>query len=491
MKIIVKVSPEITIKSKFVRKQAIKLLAKNIRKNIKKYTDNFEVTAMWDKIEITFSFKTSLIKDCLSKIPWIEYFLEIKEFDLEKKGESKLFDYMFKLTKDYYLDKIKQKSFSVRVKRVWNHSFRSIDLEKYIWWWLLKYSKNAKVKLKNPDLEVKLEIKDDKFYIIKQRYNGIWWYPTGFQDRVISLISGWFDSSVSTYLMMKRWCKVNFLFFNLWGESHEIAVKQIAYYLWNTFSYSYNAKFITVPFEEVINDLLTKVNHRYRAIILKRLMLNIASRLYNYYAIVKWDSLWQVSSQTLKNMHVINKASSNLVFRPLIWFNKQEIIDITKEIGTYNFSANIPEYCWVISNKPSTWASEEEVLKEEQNFDMWLLDKVYENKKIEKLKDIIQRDFKNNDIEIVVLPWEKDVVIDIREEKNIKNNPLNLINTKILKIPFFNLKKEFINLKKDINYLLYCDKWIISQSLAEELLAMWYKNIKIFRPLKGSECKFN
>ncbi len=490
MKFIVKVSPEITIKSKFVRKQAIKMLARNIKKHIKKYTEDFDVIFYWDKIEVTLPYNNSIIKDVLSQIPWIEYFLEIIEYNLWKITKEELFDKTFLITKDYYLDKVNFKTFCVRVKRVWNHDFKSIDLERYIWWWLLKDSIDSKVKLKNPEVEVKLEIKDNKFYIIKKRYNSIWWYPVWFQGRVISLISWWFDSSVSTFQMMKRWCKVNFLFFNLWWKSHELWVKQIAHYLWNTFSYSYQARFITIPFEEVIEELLIKVNHKYRWVILKRYMLDIASRLYNYEAIIKWDSLWQVSSQTLKNMHIIDKASTNLVFRPLIGFNKQEIINITKDIWTYNYSVNMPEYCAIISDKPSTWAKLEDILREEKNIDTALLDKVYENKKVEKVKDIIKNDFIENKIEISRLPWEEDIIIDIREVSDIKKRPLNINNVEIIKIPFFEIIKRFKNLSKKYTYLLYCDKWIISKSYVEDLIWKWFKNIKVYRPMKDLKiCK--
>lgn len=487
MKFIVKVSSEITIKSKFVRKQAIRMLTKNIKKHLKRYIDDFEVFYMRDKIEVTLPNNNSLIKNVLSRVPWIEYILEIIEYDLWQWGKDELFEKMLSITKDYYLEKINSKTFCVRVKRVWMHNFKSTEVERYIWWCLLWASKEAMVRLKNPEVEVKLEIIDKTFYIIKEKYSWIWGYPVWFQDRVLSLISWWFDSSVSSYQMMKRWCKVNFLFFNLWWKSHELWVKKIAHYLWDTFSPSHEAKFITIPFEEVISELLTNVNHKYRWVILKRYMLNIASRLHNYYALVKWDSLWQVSSQTLKNMHVIDKASSNLVLRPLIAFNKQEIINITKDIWTYNYSVNMPEYCWVISDKPSTWAKLEDILKEEAKIDSTLLDRMYENKKVEKVKDIIKNDFIEDEVEISILPWENDIIIDVREENDIKKRPLNLINVEIIQLPFSEINKKFKDLNPNFEYLLYCDKWIISKSYAEDLKDKWFKNVKVYRPLDNSD----
>lgn len=482
MKFILKVSPEITIKSKFVRKDAVKKLVRNIEAKFKLENLDCRVISMRDKIEVIAKQDFDDVKLILKRIPGLAHFLEVTEFDLEGIEKDDIFSSIFNTIKEYYLPLIEGKTFVVRVKRSWAHDFTSIDLERYLWGGLLKYSENAKVKLKNPEVTVKLEVKDLKYYIIKNKTEGVWGYPVWFQDKVLSLISWWFDSWVSTYNMMKRWCKVDFLFFNLGWSAHELGVKQVAYYLWTNFWIWHDSKFITIPFEEVIKELLTKANHKYRWILLKRYMLRIASKFPYYYALVKWDSLWQVSSQTLKNMHVIDKASDNLVLRPLISSNKQEIVDITKEIGTYNFAANMPEYCWVISDKPATWATMKQVLDEEKNIDTSILETAFLNKKIEKIKDIIENELKENNIEVSVLPGENEIVIDVREEDKIKKDPLVLESTEILNIPFFDINSKFKSLDSSKVYLLYCDKWILSKLHAEYLIEKWYENIKIFRP---------
>ncbi|USN57744.1 MAG: hypothetical protein H6767_05140 [Candidatus Peribacteria bacterium] len=135
--------------------------------------------------------------------------------------------------------------------------------------------------------------------------------------------------------MMRRGCMLDYLFFNLGGSAHELGVKQVAYYLSKYFSAGYGARIITVPFESVVKLLVTDIHHKYRGVILKRCMLKCADMLAKqgrYYAVVKGDSLGQVSSQTLKNMHVIDQACDTLVLRPLIGNNKQEIINMAKYI---------------------------------------------------------------------------------------------------------------------------------------------------------------
>jgi len=484
MKYIIKISLEITIKSKPVRKSCFLMLKNNIIKHFNFHEVKVNITWNRDRINLEWNANDK-IPLILKQIAWINHFMEVESFNIPL-DEDEIFDYIFEKTKDFYLSKIENKTFVARVKRSWNHSFKSIDLERYLWGWLLKFAKNTRVKIKNADVTVKIEVKDKKFHIIKHREEWIWWYPIWFQDKVLSLISGWFDSGVSTYSMMKRWCEVDYLFFNLWWSAHELWVKQVAYYLWKTFSVPHKrARFITVNFEEIIAELLTKVNHRFRGILLKRFMLKVASRISedHYFALVKWDSLWQVSSQTLKNMHVIDKASTNLVLRPLIADNKQEIIDISKEIWTYDFASNMPEYCGVISDKPATWAKLSDILKEEESILGEVIDKAIEWRKIEFVKSMMDEYvWKSNiNIEVVNKVLKNEVIVDIREDKYKINKPL-IIDNKVIEIPFFEINHKFKDLEQSNIYLFYCDKWVLSNLHGLYLKEKWFNNIKVFRP---------
>ena len=491
MKYIIKISPEISIKSKPVRKQCILMLKNNIKKHFD--FNEIKVNVTWNRDRLNLDWSDEKIPTILKQISWIAHFMEVESFTLPE-NEEEVFHFVFEKASDFYLDKIEGKTFVARVKRTGIHSFKSIDLERYVWGWLLKHAKSTKVQIKNPDITVNIEVKDKKVHIVKYREEWIWGYPVWFQDKVLSLISGWFDSGVSTYSMMKRGCEVDYLFFNLWGSAHELWVKQVSYYLWKTFSVPHKrARFITVNFEEVIAELLTKVQARFRWVLLKRFMLKVASMVSqdHYFALVKWDSLGQVSSQTLKNMHVIDKASTNLVLRPLIADNKQEIIDVASEIWTYNFACNMPEYCGVISDKPATWAKLEDILSEEENVLEEVLVKAVEWRKTEFVKNMMD-EYKDKDateIDVVFLPWNNEVVIDLREWNDVKKRPLILENVEILEIPFFEINHKFKDLDPSKEYLLYCDKGVLSNLHWLYLKEKGFNNIKIFRPIKSEwEC---
>ncbi len=514
MKYLIKLSPEITIKSKPVRKRAIMMLKNNIKKHFDYNDMKVNISGNWDVINLEYNKKIEdseeeiainiKLKNILKNIAWIAHFMEVVTFSLEDcTSKDEIFDTIFQQTKAIHLDTIKWKSFVVRIRRTGLHAFTSTDIERHVGWWLLKYWEDCKVILKNSDVTIKLEIRDKKFHVIKEQIAWINGYPIGFQEKVVSLISGGFDSGVSTYSMMKRWCQVDYLFFNLGGSAHELWVKQVAYYLWKNYSIPHKkARFITVNFEEIMEQLLTQVNHKFRGIILKRFMLKVASKVAenNYYALIKWDSLGQVSSQTLKNMHVIDKASDTLVLRPLIADNKQEIVDISRKIWTYHFACNMPEYCGTISDKPSTWAKLEDILEEEKNIADSILDTAYENKKIEFVKDIPENNSFNsqNEITRVSTVGENEIIIDVREDALIQKQKLNVgkqcfhsnkisrndnnHSLQILEIPFFHINSRFPKLDQRKTYLFYCDKWILSELHWLYLQEKWFSNIKVFRP---------
>jgi len=502
MKFIIKPFSEIMVKSKPVRKRYMQTMQYNLHLKFRDLDENIKVWVFWDKLELnlkdeSIELKTDIksIKKVLSRTPGIESFLEvewhkIESLESENVEQKVIFDEVLEKAADIYLDRIKDKTFVTRVKRSGKHWFKSTEIERYVGAWLLikldKIGINWKVNLRSPEVTVKLEIKDSNLYVVKSVWYWIGWYPTWTQDKIISLISGWFDSWVSTFSLMKRWCKVDFLFFNLWGSAHELWVKQVAYYLNDEFSSWYAANIITVPFEDLVADLVKNVDHKYRAIILKRCMLKVADMIakeHEYYAIVKWDSLGQVSSQTLKNMFAVDKACDTLVLRPLIWHNKQEIVDITKQIWTYDFACNMPEYCWVISDKPATWARLEKVEHAEKDMDDEILINSFNNKKVEKVRDILKQTNTNEDIDFVSLPHENDIIIDVRDPDMIEKSPLKGKNH--IEIPFYEINNEFSKLDSEKRYILFCDKWIMSKLHWLYLLEKWFKNVAVFRPLES------
>ena len=486
MKFIIKLFPEITIKSTPVRKRFIKVLRKNIRTILKPIDEAVDVRGTWDFIELTTrSDDLTLlaeVKDRLSHIPGIAYWMQVNEYSL-----TTLDDILDK-TLAAYRDRLAGKTFRVTCARTGQHDFQSIDVERHVGGGLNVQTEAAGVKLKKPDVTVKIEIKRDRYFIETARGDGLGGYPLGSMEPVLSLISGGFDSTVSSFLTMKRGIRTHFCFFNLGGHAHELAVKEVAYYLWSRFGASHNVQFVTVPFEGVVEEILTKVDNSQMGVILKRMMLRAATaaaKEMNVEALVTGEAVAQVSSQTLTNLAVIDAATDHLVLRPLVAMDKQDIIDISARIGTEEFVKNIPEYCAVISKNPTTKAKPEKIEAEESRFDFSILDKAVAERRVVLVSDIIADDLTREEIEVVDHVDQGEVIIDIRHPDEHEIKPFSIPDREVIHVPFYQLRTRIQELDKERHYLLYCEKGVMSQLHAMHLRDDGHDNVGVFNPDKS------
>lgn len=481
MKFVIKLFPEITIKSKPVRKRFIVQLRRNIKDTLKYFEIDSHVQGQWDSIEVVIQDDNLEMetRKQLKRIPGIAKILTVKEHNFAT------FDDMFAIAKDNYADAIKGKTFCVRIKRTGQHDFKSIDAERYIGGGLMQHCEAKSVDLRDPEYTVRMEIRGQRLHTISAVDKGLGGYPMGCLDGVLSLVSGGFDSNIASYLMSRRGLQTHFLFFNLGGSAHEIGVKQVAHYLWETYAVSHGVKFVTVPFEGVVSEILEKVDNSQMGVILKRMMLRAGSHVakeLNIDAMVTGESIAQVSSQTLRNLTVIDSVTDTLVLRPLIAMDKPDIIDLAREIGVYDFAASMPEYCGVISVKPTTRAKPEKIEAEENNFNFDVLDQAIANARIERIQHVLRSAEGVTEIDLVQVPAANDLVIDIRHPQEEEDAPLHLTNNEIVKIPFYQLINKIEELPKDRNILLYCAKGTMSQLHAEQLKQNGLDNVKVFKP---------
>ena len=477
-KFILKLFPEIMIKGSSAKRQMTGQLYNNLLTILERISSDIKVKKYSDKLEV-FTPKEYLpeVRERLLNTPGIEQILEVLQFD----GMDSIDKIKVKV-RELFADSLKDKTFVVRVKRSGKHEFKSIDIERTVGGHLLANSEAKGVQLKNPDITLQMELIEDQLNIITTKYKGLSGFPIGTQGDILSLMSGGFDSTVASYLTMKRGIKTHFIFFNLGGMAHEIGVKQVALYLWNKFGSSHKVKFISVPFDDVIEEIFRSTPPTYMGVTLKRLMLIASEKIADAMeidALVTGESVAQVSSQTLRNLALIDQVTNKLVLRPLATVNKPEIINIANEIGTRHFAENMPEYCGVISQNPITHGSFKRMEKVAQKFNYEVLDKAVEEAQHLSI-DEIEADI-TAQAPITVINDISDgnyTVIDIRPEEECIELPCET-----LKIPFHKLKKEFKKLPKDKNYLLYCEKGIMSQLHAQYLRdADEAENVKVYRP---------
>ncbi len=483
MKLIVKVFPEITIKSRPVRKRFIRQLAKNIRMVLRDLDPDLVVDGVWDNLDVeTKQTEPKVLREMverLSHTPGIGQFLEVNEYPLAD------FDDIVHKCKAHYADLLPGKIFAVRCKRAGKHSFSSMEVERYVGSQLRQQCGAAGISLKEPEVVVRLEIRDQRLFVIHHQHECIGGYPLGAIEHTLVLMSGGFDSTVAAYQMMRRGLVSHFCFFNLGGRAHELGVMEVAHYLWDKYGRSQRVLFVSVPFEEVLGEILAKVDNSHMGVVLKRMMLraatNIADRL-DIDALVTGEAISQVSSQTLPNLAVIDRATDKLVIRPLIASHKQDIIDMATQIGTAEFAKHMPEYCGVISVNPTTRAKPERVVYEETQFDMAVLERALERARLVPIDRVIDELGEDIQVEEVSEALPGQIVLDIRHPDAQEDLPLELNGIEVQPLPFFALNSRFKELDDSRQYLLYCDKGVMSRLHAHHLLSEGHANVRVYRP---------
>jgi thiamine biosynthesis protein ThiI len=264
-------------------------------------------------------------------------------------------------------------SYAVAARRTGEHGFSSQDIRVQLGAALNPY---GRVQLDDPDLTVSVEVREREAYLFKSRIAGAGGLPLGAQGTAVCLISGGFDSAAAAWLMLKRGVTLEYVLCNLAGGAYERSVASVAKVLADEWSFGGQPRMHVLDFAPVLDDLRAKVTPRYWQVVLKRLMYRAAEAVaaeIEADAIVTGESLGQVSSQTLGNLRAIDEVAALPVFRPLLGYDKNEIIQLADRVGTSALSARVHEYCAILPEKPVTRAAPSAARDEESRVDLGLL----------------------------------------------------------------------------------------------------------------------
>ena len=480
MKLIIKFFAEVTIKSPQVRKRFVSQLRKNIKVLLKPIDPQVQLSGNWDSLEVVTEADPVVQAQVLERLqntPGINHIHEVREYPLGTIDE------LGQLCVELFAEQLKGKTFAVRCKRVGNHSFTSNEVAREVGAHLLRETEVAGVSLSDPQEVVQVEIRQQRVFLIQARHEGIGGFPLGTMEPVLSLMSGGFDSTVASYQMLQRGILPHFVFFNLGGRAHELGVRQVAHYLWEKYAASHRLRFISVPFEGVVAEILQNVDNSQMGVVLKRMMLRAASRVAQrrgFQALVTGEAIAQVSSQTLPNLAAIDQVSDIMVLRPLITTSKTEIIRTARRIGTEAFSSSMPEYCGVISVSPDIHTNTRKVEAAEANFDFTVLDEAIELATSTDCCDL-ELEMEGSEVETVEQALAGQVVLDVRHPDEEEARPLVLDGIEVLKVPFYQLNSRFAELDPARAYLLYCEKGVMSQLHAQYLLDRGHDNVRVLR----------
>ncbi len=224
--------------------------------------------------------------------------------------------------------------------------------------------------LRSPDISVFIEVAD-KTYIFFEKKEGLRGFPIGVSGRVLSLISGGIDSPVSSYLMMKRGCRVDLVHFHVYAENSFVERTKMDRIFSRLNEYQLDTRVFLVPYYPFESSLLKLTDiEGFELVLFRRFMVAVSEKIAignGCGALVTGDSLGQVASQTIENMTLVREAVSLPVFQPLITYDKQEIVDYAKKMGTYELSIEpYKDCCSIVSANPRTRARRDRILEIER-----------------------------------------------------------------------------------------------------------------------------
>lgn len=267
-------------------------------------------------------------------------------------------------------------TFKISGKRS-DHNFEldSTELNRTLGGAVFEVLPNIQAQMKKPDVNLKVEIRDEAAYISYEDIKGAGGLPVGTSGKGMLMLSGGIDSPVAGYLALKRGVEIEAVHFASPPYTSPGALKKAQELTRRLVRFGGNIQFIEVPFTEIQEEIKDKAPEAYLMTLTRRFMMRItdairASR--SGLVIINGESLGQVASQTLESMQAINAVTSTPVIRPVVTMDKLEIIDIAQAIDTFDISIQPFEDCCTIfaPDRPKTNPKLKNVEKYEERFDI-------------------------------------------------------------------------------------------------------------------------
>ncbi|MBQ0045499.1 MAG: tRNA 4-thiouridine(8) synthase ThiI [Mycoplasma sp.] len=366
---------ELTLKGKN-RREFVTCLYNNVKKALADFK-TIKIIRQFDSMTICHIAKTKYDKvfSIVKAIPGIAYVIEGYGIG---RDENKLHAFLKTTIEN------KKQTFKVFTKRSdKSYPLDSMQFSRNLGGFVLKNFKNLSVDIHKPDLKINVEIKEDKFIVYFNKVKGCGGFPLGINGRVLMLISGGIDSPVAASLLMKKGFHVDFLTFVSPPHTSKEAENKVRSLIKQlTLDGRLEKPLLYIcKFTDLQHEISHITNHSYQITIMRRYFFRIAQHLVktqHYDAMATGESLGQVASQTIESMTTISSVLDNVVvLRPLLTYDKIEIIQLAEKINTYNISIlPYPDACSMfVPANPTTKPSlaKAEALEKE----LMLIDEIY------------------------------------------------------------------------------------------------------------------
>jgi thiamine biosynthesis protein ThiI len=279
-------------------------------------------------------------------------------------------------TKQFIDENYTDKNFTFKVDtRRANKSYpmTSMEINMEMGGFILDQYEGLSVDVHKPDEKIFIEIRD-RTYIYSKAFKGLGGMPVGSNGRAMLLLSGGIDSPVAGYMVAKRGVAIDAVYFHSHPYTSERAKQKVIDLARIISRKTGPIRLHVVPFTEIQLAIYEKCPHAQLTIIMRRIMMQIAEHFANRVgalAMVTGESIGQVASQTIQSLAATNEVCHMPVFRPLIGFDKQDIVDISEKIETYETSILPYEDCCTVfvAKHPVTKPSLKSIKRSEERLD--------------------------------------------------------------------------------------------------------------------------
>ena len=317
-----------------------------------------------------------------------------RAFACEKNMEK-----ILEVVRNYIPERLKgYKTFKAEAKRADKRfPLKSPEISAEVGGAVLSSVPKIKVDIHNPEVVVRVEIRDKEAYIHAGQEKGAGGIPYGCSGRGLLLLSGGIDSPVAGYMMAKRGVELEAIHFESYPYTSERAKEKVLDLAKHLTNYTMRMRVHVVSLTKIQELLRDNCEEEYFTLLLRRYMMAISLKIAHEYgceALITGESLGQVASQTMKAINVTNVLADIPVYRPLIGMDKDEIIQISRKIGTFDTSVLPYEDCCTVftPRHPRTRPELDKVIEQENKLDFnALVEEAYSTK-----ESIVVMAFKDN-----------------------------------------------------------------------------------------------
>lgn len=454
--VMLKTAGEIGVKSSRTRRRFMRILRENVHRALEGAGVEGSLRPGWGRMLLETP-DAAKARAALETVFGLHSVSAVEELKFDGLGE------LVDRAADVFRDRVAGRTFAVRARRTGEHDFRSGDVNRELGTALLGAS--AGVNLDEPEVEVAIEVVDDRAYAVLDATRGAGGLPIGSGGRAVALFSGGFDSPVAAWMAMSRGISLDVVVCDLGGCAQTDGALTVARELARRWAPGVEPRAHVVDLLPVVAALTQRVDPRLRQVLLKRAIYRAGVRVAeetHAEALVTGEAVGQASTQTLRNLAVAEQVSPLPVLRPLVGMSKEEIIARSRRIGTHDVSEQVKEYCSISTGPVETWARLHDVEAAEEEMEESLVRAAVERRRRVDLAEWMPGPLPEYVVEV---PPEEAVVVDVRE-------PDEGPDAGDLRLPFSRVEEWRDDLDRATAYLFVCSigsrSELVAQQLAEE-----------------------